>query len=300
MTSGIVRAIRGLFRRSLAVSIGLPIVAIFAVALLVWPIAWPFGPETIDADRILAFPSLRHPLGTDATGRDVLARVVNGIRYAFAIPVAALLVGIGLGTPLGLLAGLAGGFVDLLMRRTILAIGFIPPLLLALALVAAMGPSLRHVVVAIGVLESLIFARAMRDEVRAMQGSGFVEGAVAAGNSVPRLVLVHLLPNTLTSIAGEIPRRIAAALGTLAVMGFVGIGTAADSTEWGAMVREGVELLYAGQWWPAIFPGLALLMLGFGLRMLAAGIADLTRGRSAAITWSNTGPVAGALAGVRR
>jgi peptide/nickel transport system permease protein len=294
------RALRGLFRRSLAISIGLPIVALFVVALVVWPVAWPFGPDTIDANRVLAFPSLRHPLGTDGTGRDVLARVVNGTRYAFAVPVAALLVGIGLGAPLGLLAGLAGGFADLLMRRTILAVGFIPPLLLALALVAAMGPSLRHVVLTIGVLESFVFARAMRDEVRAMRDSGFIEGMVAAGNSLPRLVLVHLLPNTLASIAGEIPRRIAAALGTLAVMGFVGIGTAADSTEWGAMVREGVELLYAGQWWPAIFPGLALLTLGFGLRLLAAGIADLTRGRSAAITWTNAAAVPGAPAGAWR
>jgi peptide/nickel transport system permease protein len=300
MIARFLRALRGLFRRSLAISIGLPIVALFVVALVVWPVAWPFGPDTIDANRVLAFPSLRHPLGTDGTGRDVLARVVNGTRYAFAVPVAALLVGIGLGAPLGLLAGLAGGFADLLMRRTILAVGFIPPLLLALALVAAMGPSLRHVVLAIGVLESFVFARAMRDEVRAMRDSGFIEGMVAAGNSLPRLVLVHLLPNTLASIAGEIPRRIAAALGTLAVMGFVGIGTAADSTEWGAMVREGVELLYAGQWWPAIFPGLALLTLGFGLRLLAAGIADLTRGRSAAITWTNAAAVPGAPAGAWR
>ena len=300
MIARFLRAVHGLFRRSLAISIGLPIVVLFVVALVVWPVAWPFGPETIDADRVLAFPSLRHPLGTDGTGRDVLARVVNGTRYAFAVPVAALLVGIGLGAPLGLLAGLAGGFADLLMRRTILAVGFIPPLLLALALVAAMGPSLRHVVLAIGVLESFVFARAMRDEVRAMRDSGFIEGMVAAGNSLPRLVLVHLLPNTLAGIAGEIPRRIAAALGTLAVMGFVGIGTAADSTEWGAMVREGVELLYAGQWWPAIFPGLALLLLGFGLRLLAAGIADLTRGRSAAITWTNAAAAPGAPAGAWR
>ncbi len=271
------KSLRALPRRSLAVTFGLLILAGFAVALLARPVAWPYGPETVDAQRILAAPSLGHPLGTDAAGRDVFARVIDGTRYAFAVPLAALLLGIGLGAPAGLLAGLFGGIADRALRQFLLAIGFIPPLLLALALVAAMGPSLRHVVLALGLLEAAFFARAMRDQVRAMHDSGFIEGAVAAGNSLPRLVLAHLLPNTLAGIAAELPRRAAWALGTLAVMGFVGIGTAADATEWGAMAREGVERMYAGQWWLAIFPGLALLTLGFGLQLLAAGIADLTR-----------------------
>ena len=277
MMRRLLQSLRALPRRSLAVTFGLLILAGFAVALLARPVAWPYGPETVDAQRILAAPSLGHPLGTDAAGRDVFARVIDGTRYAFAVPLAALLLGIGLGAPAGLLAGLSGGIADRALRQFLLAIGFIPPLLLALALVAAMGPSLRHVVLALGLLEAAFFARAMRDQVRAMHDSGFIEGAVAAGNSLPRLVLAHLLPNTLAGIAAELPRRAAWALGTLAVMGFVGIGTAADATEWGAMVREGVERMYAGQWWLAIFPGLALLALGFGLQLLTAGIADLTR-----------------------
>ena len=277
MIGRLLQSLRALPRRSLAVTFGLLILAGFAVALLARPVAWPYGPETVDAQRILAAPSLGHPLGTDAAGRDVFARVIDGTRYAFAVPLAALLLGIGLGAPAGLLAGLFGGIADRALRQFLLAIGFIPPLLLALALVAAMGPSLRHVVLALGLLEAAFFARAMRDQVRAMHDSGFIEGAVAAGNSLPRLVLAHLLPNTLAGIAAELPRRAAWALGTLAVMGFVGIGTAAGATEWGAMVREGVERMYAGQWWLAIFPGLALLALGFGLQLLTAGIADLTR-----------------------
>ena len=277
MMRRLLQSLRALPRRSLAVTFGLLILAGFAVALLARPVAWPYGPETVDAQRILAAPSLGHPLGTDAAGRDVFARVIDGTRYAFAVPLAALLLGIGLGAPAGLLAGLFGGIADRALRQFLLAIGFIPPLLLALALVAAMGPSLRHVVLALGLLEAAFFARAMRDQVRAMHDSGFIEGAVAAGNSLPRLVLAHLLPNTLAGIAAELPRRAAWALGTLAVMGFVGIGTAAGATEWGAMVREGVERMYAGQWWLAIFPGLALLALGFGLQLLTAGIADLTR-----------------------
>ena len=277
MTLRVLRMVGALPRRSLAVALGLLIVVAFAIALLLRPVAWPHGPETAEPAQALFAPSLGHPLGTDAMGRDVFARVVDGTRYAFMVPLAALILGIGLGAPVGLLAGLFGGMADRLLRRLFLAIGFFPPLLLALALVAAMGPSLGHVVLALGLLEAIFFARAMRDQVRTMHETGFIEGAVAMGNSVPRMVLAHLLPNTLAGIAAELPRRAAWALGTLAVMGFVGIGTAADTTEWGAMVREGVERMSAGQWWPAIFPGLALLALGFGLQLLAAGIADLTR-----------------------
>ena len=283
MIGRVLRFVLGLPRRSLAMTIGLLIVAGFAAALAARPLVWPHGPWEVDSAHLLAGPSLRHPLGTDATGRDVFARVVDGVRYALAVPLAAVLLGIGLGAPIGLLAGLCGGIADRAMRRLFDAIGLIPPLLLALALVAAMGPSLRHVVIALGVLETMVFARAMRDEVRAMHDSGFIQGGIAMGNTMPRLILVHLLPNTLAGVASEIPRRAAWALGTLAVMGFVGIGTAADATEWGAMVREGMEPMYAGQWWLAVFPGLALLTLGFGLRLLATGIADHTLERTAAI-----------------
>lgn len=293
LASLVMRPIAGLPRRSISLTCGLLILASFAVVMAAGPVIWPHGPAQIDAPHVLESPSLRHPLGTDAIGRDIAARVIDGTRYAIAVPLAAVLLGIVLGAPVGLLAGVFGGFADLLVRRLFMAVGFIPPLVLALALVAAMGPSLRHVVIAIGLLEAMFFARAMRDEVRAMHASGFIEGAVAMGNTLPRLTLLHLLPNTLAGIAGEIPRRIAWALGTLAVMGFLGIGTAAGSTEWGAMVREGVELMYAGQWWPAIFPGLALLLLGFGLQLLAAGISDLTGRRPVALG----GPMGGARGG---
>lgn len=268
------QALRLFARRRPGAVLALLVLAGFALAILGRSVAWPHSPAAQDAGSILVGPSLRHPLGTDGTGRDILARVIDGARYAFAVPVAALLLAILLGTPVGLAAGLGGRWLDALLRRTVQGVGLIPPLLLAMALVAAMGPSLRHVVIAIGLLEAIVFARAMRDEVRALRDRGFIEAAVAAGNPLFRLVLVHLLPNTLARIAGEIPRQTAWALGVLAAMGFVGIATAADTTEWGSMIREGVEHLYAGQWWVAVFPGLALLMFGTALRVLAESIDE--------------------------
>jgi peptide/nickel transport system permease protein len=276
--------LRLLARRRLGAALALLVLAGFAMAVVARPVAWPHAPGATDAGSILASPSLQHPLGTDGAGHDVLARVIDGARYAFAVPLAALALAVMLGAPLGLAAGLGGGWLDVLLRRTFQGVGLIPPLLLAMALVAAMGPSLRHVVVAIGLLKAIVFARAMRDEVRALHDRGFIEAAIAAGNSTVRLVLVHLLPNTLARIAGEIPRQAAWALAVLAAMGFVGIATAADTTEWGSMIREGVEHLYAGQWWIVVFPGLALLVFGTALRVLAESIDEHAPRRKAPAT----------------
>lgn len=274
MIGGMLRLLRVLARRRMGAALALVVLVGFALAVLARPVAWPYPPGAQEAGLVLQAPSLAHPLGTDGNGRDVLARVIDGARYAFAVPLAALALAILIGAPLGLAAGLGGGWFDAFLSRIFQGISLVPPLLLAMALVAAMGPSLRHVVFAIGVLEAIVFARAMRDEVRALHERGFVEAATAAGNPLHRLVLVHLLPNTLARIAGEIPRQAAWALGVLAAMGFVGIATAADTTEWGSMIREGVEHLYAGQWWVVVFPGFALLVFGTALRVLAESIDE--------------------------
>ena len=274
MIGGMLRLLRVLARRRLGAALALVVLVGFALAVLARPVAWPYPPGAQEAGLVLQAPSLAHPLGTDGNGRDVLARVIDGARYAFAVPLAALALAILIGAPLGLAAGLGGGWFDAFLSRIFQGISLVPPLLLAMALVAAMGPSLRHVVFAIGLLEAIVFARAMRDEVRALHERGFVEAATAAGNPLHRLVLVHLLPNTLARIAGEIPRQAAWALGVLAAMGFVGIATAADTTEWGSMIREGVEHLYAGQWWVVVFPGFALLVFGTALRVLAESIDE--------------------------
>ncbi len=297
MIGGMLRLLRVLARRRMGAVLALVVLVGFALAVLARPVVWPHPPGAQEAGLVLQGPSLAHPLGTDGNGRDVLARVIDGARYAFAVPLAALALAILLGAPLGLAAGLGGGWFDALLRRVFQGISLVPPLLLAMALVAAMGPSLRHVVFAIGLLEAIVFARAMRDEVRALHERGFVEAATAAGNPLHRLVLVHLLPNTLARIAGEIPRQAAWALGVLAAMGFVGIATAADTTEWGSMIREGVEHLYAGQWWVVVFPGFALLVFGTALRVLAESIDEHgpRRAASGAMLAGVPGRPAGAL-----
>lgn len=275
------RRIRGAIRQNPLVSIAVTLLAGFAAIVVLHPILMPFGPTAADATRFIGGPSFRHPMGTDSMGLDILSRVLHGSRYAVAVPVGAALLSLAIGLPLGLIAGLRGGRFDRLLHRLAQAIAMFPALLLALALVAAMGRSFLYAAIAIGVLDAALVARALRAEVAALRQRGFIEAGIAAGMSRARLIVVHVLPNSLPWLLCEVPRRVAVALGTLSAMGFVGLVGASDSTEWGAMIRRGMEDLLGGQWWAAVFPGLALLLVAFAWHLLGAGLSDLRRASAA-------------------
>lgn len=275
------RRLRGAVRQNPLVSVAAALLAGFAAVLVLHPVLMPYGPLAADASAVAVGPGLRHPLGTDSDGLDVLSRVLHGTRYGVLVPLAAMAVALGLGIPAGLLAGLRGGWFDRFLRRLAQAVGMIPALLLALALVAGMGRGYLHVAIAVGVLDALLIARRLRAEVWGLREQGFVEAQVAAGNPPWRLVAVHLVPNTLPWLLAELPRRLAVALGVLSVAGYLGLAGAANSSEWGAMVRRGAEDMLGGQWWAALFPGLAITLLGFAWLLLGAGLGDLRRERAA-------------------
>jgi peptide/nickel transport system permease protein len=275
------RRLRGAVRQNPLVSIAVTLLAGFALVLVLHPLLMPFDPMVADGTGYVGGISLRHLFGTDSTGLDVLSRLLHGTRYAVLLPLAAMVLALVVGVPLGLVAGMHGGLFDRFLRRLDQAVGMVPGLLLALALVAGMGHGYVNVVITIGLLDALVFARAMRAEAWALRERGFVEAAVAAGNPGWRVVAVHLLPNTVPWLLALVPRRLAVALGTLSAMGYLGLAGAPTSTEWGAMVRLGAEDLLGGHWWAALFPGLAIALLGFAWRLLGTGLADLRRARMA-------------------
>ena len=139
MIGGMLRLLRVLARRRMGAALALVVLVGFALAVLARPVAWPYPPGAQEAGLVLQAPSLAHPLGTDGNGRDVLARVIDGARYAFAVPLAALALAILIGAPLGLAAGLDGGWFDAFLSRIFQGISLVPPLLLAMALVAAIS-----------------------------------------------------------------------------------------------------------------------------------------------------------------
>ncbi len=276
--------VAGITRRSPTLAIGLAILLVFALMAIFAPWLTPYDPVQAQPRNVLAAPSAAHPFGTDGNGMDVLSRVIAGAGWAFGIAIPAVLVGLLAGVPLGLYTGYRGGWPDEIMMRGFDALRVFPSIILALAVVAAAGPSLLNVVLVIGFLDSPVFARVVRAEVIALRGSTFVESAVAAGNPTWRILFVHILPNAIQGAMAQTAVRAAWAVRISATLAFLGVGIQPPTPEWGAMIRQGAEYLVTGQWWVGIFPGLALILMVLGLNMLGDGMQDMLDPRRKAAT----------------
>ncbi len=276
------RRVRALARRSPVATIGLLILLFFALLALLHPWLMPYNPVSADAAHTLSPPSAVHWLGTDNNGMDIFSRVIYGSVYAFGIAVPAVLLAMVIGVPVGLLTGYAGGWVDESVMRVFDALRVFPSIILAIAVVAAAGGTLTNMVLVIGFLDSPVFARIVRAEVLALREGPFMECAVAIGNPVRRLLFVHLMPNALQGTIAQATVRAAWAVRISATLAFLGVGIQPPTPEWGAMIRQGTEYMVTGQWWIGVFPGLALIVLIFGLNLAGDGVADLLdpRGRS--------------------
>ena len=266
----------GLVRRSPTFAIGFSIILMFGVLAAFADLIAPLPPT-------LSFPyeTLRPPgtgqflRGSDGNGMDVFSRVIHGARYAFgiALPAGAIMAVVGI--PLGLVAGWRGGWVDEVLLRILDVLRAFPTIILALAIVAATGPGFLNVILVVGFLDSPIFARIVRAEVLALRNATFVRAAVAAGNPEWRVLLVHILPNAILGATAQLPMRMAWAVRISATLAFIGIGVQAPAPEWGAMIRQGAEYVISGEWWVALFPGLALIAMVLGLNLTGDGLSDL-------------------------
>ena len=265
----------GLARRSPTFVVGLGIVLFFLVLAVLAPVIAPFNPTQSFSYEVLQAPGGRFFFGSDGNGMDVFSRVIHGSRYAFGIAVPAGLIMVGIGMPLGLLAGYKGGWLDEALLLTLDVLRAFPTIILALAVVAATGQSLVSMVVVIGLLDSPIFARVVRAEVLTLRSSTFVKAAIAVGNPSWRVMWVHILPNAILGATAQLPMRMAWAVRISATLAFIGVGIQAPTPEWGAMIRQGAEYVITGEWWAALFPGLALMTLVLGFNLLGDGLTDL-------------------------
>jgi len=265
----------GVTRRSPTFAIGFAIVFIFALMAIFADVISPFGPIETFSSKVLIPPGAEFWFGSDGNGMDVFSRVMHGARYAFGIAVPSAIIMLAIGVPLGLIAGYQGGMVDEIVLRAMDVLRSFPSIVLALAVVAATGQSLVNVVLVIGFLDAPIFARLVRSEVLALRSSGFVESAIAAGNPTWRILFVHLLPNAIRGATAMIAVRMAWAVRISATLAFIGVGIQAPTPEWGAMIRQGAEFIISGEWWVAMFPGLALVGVVLGFNLLGDGLQDL-------------------------
>ena len=267
--------LRQLVRATPTGAIGGLIVVTFLLLAIAAGLIAPYNPLGAFPEAVLHPPGLGFLLGTDGNGMDVLSRTIYGARYAFGISIPVLVLGLTLGVPLGLYAGYRGGWFDEVTLRALDAIRVFPSIVLALALVSATGQTLTNVVVVIGMLDIPVYARLVRAEVLGLRQGGYVEAAVNAGNPTWRILLVHLLPNCLRGAIAQIPIRMAWAVRISATLAFIGVGIQAPAPEWGAMIRQGAEYMISGEWWVALTPGFALVILIIGFSMLGDGLEEL-------------------------
>ncbi|HET6239721.1 MAG TPA: ABC transporter permease [Acetobacteraceae bacterium] len=255
-----------------AIVLGWMIVAIAAQVLA------PYAPSAVDLTTRLLPPGGLHLLGTDELGRDVLSRMIFGARISLVTGVVVVTVGAAIGTILGGIAAYAGGLIEeAIMRLTDLVLCF-PPIILALAIGAALGIGTTNTIIAMLVVWWPKFARLARSLVLQQRSLEYVDAALVAGYGPARILVRHIIPNSIGPLVVLVTLDVGNAIIIFAGLSFLGLGVVPPTAEWGSMISEGRELV--AQWWVASFPGVAILSIVLGFNFLGDGVRDWLDPRS--------------------
>jgi peptide/nickel transport system permease protein len=247
--------------------------------MAVGPYIGPWGPEQIDPNVNLSPPGGVHLFGTDNVGMDIFSRILAAPRINLLIALMATSLAVGIGVPLGAVAGYLTakpgwrGFLSDLIMRLLDVIQAFPIFIFALALVAVLGPSTRNVILALTLAGVTLFTRLARADMLAVREMPYAEAARCLGHSDMRIIFRHLLPNALSASIAQVPVVIGFVILFTASLSFVGAGVPPPTPELGSMIAIGARNLITGQWWPALFPGIALglMILSFALGALDIG-----------------------------
>jgi peptide/nickel transport system permease protein len=252
--------------------LGLLIVAILAFLAVFGPMLAPYDPEADDFD-LFSGPSRDHLLGTDSFGRDILSRMLAGTQVSFTVGISVALLSMAIGVTLGLVAGYFGGWLDSLIMRFMDLLWAFPEIILAVGMVAVFGAGIRNIIVAVAIAYLDDFARVVRAEVLRLREEDFSLAARASGASHTRIMIRHILPNTIAPII--VQATFAVGLGILAESGltFLGLGVDPSTPTWGLIINEGRDFVRQA-WWISVFPGLAIMITVLGLNLLGDGLRD--------------------------
>jgi peptide/nickel transport system permease protein len=252
---------------------GLIIVLVTVLAAIAGPALSPYDSTAQELARRLEAPSLAHPFGLDELGRDILARLLDGARISLMVGLAVVSVSSTVGMLFGSIAGYFGGRVDDLISRVIDVLMAFPGILLAIALVAVLGPSLTNVVLALSVIGWVGYARLVRGQALRARELEFVQAAPACGASSPRIVLRHILPTALPAVVVQATLGMAGAIIAEASLSFLGLGVQPPTPSWGTMLDAGRAHLFDAPHL-TVFPGLAIALLVLGFNFLGDGLRD--------------------------
>lgn len=261
------------YKNKLAV-IGLGIVLFFIVIALVSPWMAPYSfKDQIMAERMQA-PSSKHWFGTDDFGRDIFSRVLYGARISLWVGFFSVLGSVVVGTTLGIVAGYYGRFVDTLISRIFDIMLAFPSILLAIAVVAILGPSLQNALIAIAVINIPNFGRLVRSRVLSVKQEEYIMAAKAIGMKDSRILLRHILPNSISPVIVQATLAIATAIIEAAALGFLGLGATAPTPEWGKMLADSKNYITNAPW-TLVFPGMAIMLTVLGFNLMGDGLRDV-------------------------
>lgn len=252
----------------IAGSVLLGVLALVAIAA---PLLAPHGPEAVEVSRVLGAPNLQHPFGSDVLGRDVLSRVLFGLRASLLVSLSAVLVSTVIAVPLGLLAGYFGDWVDTTVSRALDMILVLPAMLLAITFIAILGPGSVVAALAIAVIYLPILARVMRSSTLVVTRNEYVLGARARGAGHLRVLVNHVAPNALGPVIVQASVLSAFALQLEAGLSFLGLGTQPPTPSLGGMLSDGRDVLIQAPW-VEIFPGLAIVIAVLSFTLLGEGL----------------------------
>ena len=267
-------ALLELARKNRGVLVGLALVAVLFLVALLAPVISPHDPIATEPDNAYLPPlSPGHALGTDELGRDQISRILWGARISLPVAFVAVAVGLVAGGLIGLVSGYAGGLTDLLLMRVIDALLAFPALILAIALVAALGPSLRNAMIAIGIVAIPAYARLVRAVVLQLKQMEFVVATRSLGATPVRIVLRHLIPNLMNPVLVQVSLSAGFAILAEAVLSFLGLGAQPPTPDWGQMITIGRTFL-PNDPWLAIIPGVAISITVYSFNLLGDSLRD--------------------------
>lgn len=261
------------FKKNKIALVGAIIVAFFIILALFGPLIAPQGINEQQLSERLKAPSTDHWFGTDDFGRDIFSRIVHGARLSLMVGFLSVIGSVVIGSALGIIAGYYGRFIDAIISRIFDILLAFPSILLAIAIVSVLGPSLTNALIAIAIINIPNFGRLIRSKVLSIKQEEYIVAAKAIGMSDFRLLFAHILPNSMTPVIVQGTLAIATAIIEAAALGFLGLGAQAPQPEWGKMLSDARVYLVNAPW-TMIFPGLAIMLTVLGFNLMGDGLRD--------------------------
>ena len=261
------------FKRKKGAVIGLAVLILLILSALFSDILTPYEFDKINPINALRPPSLEHPMGTDAFGRDQLTRIMHGGKVSLQVGMISVLIGGTFGILMGAIAGFFGGWIDEIVSRFIDIMLAFPSILLALAVVSVLGPDLYNLMIAVGISSIPAFARLVRSAVLSIKENDYIVAARSLGLTRARIVIVHIIPNIFASILVFATLEVATAILAGASLNFLGMGAKPPTPEWGLLLAESRDF-FRRAWWLATFPGIAIMVTVISINLLGDGLRD--------------------------